>query len=178
VVITDHWPLLATSQKRTIVQTTDATSRVDAKLREGKTVPLFYLPAAEGGEGGPAKLRSKYNMVLLFLEGGAESEAYLHSLASLYPDIESAPARVIVAIAQPLEAVRELAWRERLPFMLLADEGGAKTASLLGGAGAALCVADRYGTISYIEIKLQAAELAVPKVILEWLEYVEMLCPE
>jgi peroxiredoxin len=147
-------------------------------LREGKTVPLFYLPAAEGGEGGPAKLRSKYNMVLLFLEGSADSEAYLRSLASFYPDIESASARVIAVVAQPLREVQDLTRRERLPFMLLADEAGAKTASLLGGVGAALCVADRYGTAAYVEIKSSAAELSAAKAAIDWLEFVEMLCPE
>jgi peroxiredoxin len=156
-----------------------ATSEVQApRLREGKLVPFFYLPAVGGGKSGPAALRSKYNMVLVFLEGGADSEAYLRELSGVYPDIEAGGARVIAVVARPLEETRDLAQRLQLPFAVLADEEGAKSASILGGGRAALCVADRFGMITYVEIRERASQLSSANTAVDWLEFVEILCPE
>src|SRR5687768_14650954 len=150
-----------------------ATSGVGApRIREGKQVPLFYLPSAGGGESGPAALRSKYNMVLLFLGGGPDGEAYLREMAALYREIEAEQARVIAVVTRPMEEARALAARLSLPYTLLADEGGIKTASMLGGKGAALCVADRYGSVAYVEIKEQTARLSPAQRALDWLDFV------
>jgi peroxiredoxin len=156
-----------------------ATSGVGTpRLREGKMVPLFYLPSAAGGESGPAALRSKYNMVLLFLEGGPDTEAYLREVATLYRDIEAEQARVIAVVAQPIEEARKLTAQFKLPFTVLADEEGIKTASMLGGPGAALCVADRYGTVAYVEIRERSAQLSSAQTTLDWLDFVQIQCPE
>ena len=141
-------------------------------------MPLFYLPSASGGESGPASLRSKYNMVLLFLEGGPASEAYLQEVAARYRDIEAEQARVIAVVAQPIEEARALTSRLKAPFTLLADDGGAATARMLGGAGAALCVADRYGSVVYVEIQERTDQLSPAQAALDWLDFVQIQCPE
>ena len=141
-------------------------------------VPLFYLPSAAGGESGPAALRSKYNMVLLILDSSPEAEAYLREVAALYREIEAEQARVSVVVAHPIEDARKLAAQLKLPFTLLADAGGVKTVSMLGGPGAALCVADRYGTVAYVEIRERAAQLSPVQTALDWLDFVQIQCPE
>jgi peroxiredoxin len=149
------------------------------KLREGGSVPLFYLPAVGGGQSGPAALRSKYNMVLAFVEGSAEGESYLESLAAAYRDIQDDQAKVIAVISLPLDDAAKLAERLKLPYPLLADEGGATTRRMLGEANrAALCVADRYGQTFYVEYAPTSASLPSIQAALSWLDFIQIQCPE
>src|SRR5215208_806309 len=87
-----------------------------SRLKEGARVPLFYLPATSDGQSGPATLRSKYNMVLVFVDAGAEGAEYLSSLAGAYPDILYAQARVIAIAPFSVDEARTLASTLRLPF--------------------------------------------------------------
>jgi|GEM_PF-3456756 len=149
------------------------------KLREGGIVPLFYLPAAGGGQSGPAALRSKYNMVLAFVERSAEAESYLKSLAAAYRDIQDSQAKVIAVVPLPLKDAAKLAERLKLPYTLLADEGGATAKRMLGVSNhAALCVADRYGQAFYVERATTSAALPSVQSALSWLEYIQIQCPE
>jgi peroxiredoxin len=149
------------------------------KLREGGSVPLFYLPAVGGGQSGPAALRSKYNMVLAFVEGSAEGESYLESLVAAYRDIQDSQAKLIAVVPLPLQDAAKLAERLKLPYALLADEGGATTKRMLGGSNrAALCVADRYGQTFYVEFAPKSASLPSIQSALSWLEYIQIQCPE
>ena len=142
-------------------------------------VPLFYLPAAGGGQSGPAALRSKYNMALAFVEGGPEGEAYLMALAGAYREIQDRQAKVLAVIALPLASVEEMAARLKLPYTLLADKGGATTRRMLGeGKCAALCVADRFGQVFYVATAPSAAALPPVQATLDWLDYIELQCPE
>ena len=150
-----------------------------AALKDGGKVPLFYLPSAGGGQSGPATTRSKYNLVLVFLEGGTEGETYLRSLAAIHPEILACDARLLAVVAAPLPALEEMACRLALPFTLLADDSAAKTSRMLGGEyRAGLCVADRYGIIYYLEKTPSTAGLPPATTALEWLEFVQIQCPE
>src|SRR3954447_19497290 len=96
------------------------------KLREGRLVPLFTLPAAGGGTSGPGSLRSKYNMVLAFLGMGESKQeegarAYLRALSEAYAGILDEHARVIAVVTSELEAAETLSRAAALPFTLLAD---------------------------------------------------------
>lgn len=149
------------------------------RLKEGDMVPLFYLPAVGGGQSGPAALRSKYNMVLVFVEGGAAGEAYLEALATAYREIQADQARVLAVVPLPLEDATRLAARLALPYALLADEGGAATLRMVGeGNRAALCVADRYGQAFYVELAPTAACLHSVQTAMDWLDYIQIQCPE
>jgi peroxiredoxin len=142
-------------------------------------VPLFYLPAAKGGQSGPAATRSKYNLVLVFLESGPEGEAYLQALTDIYPAILKDDARAIVVMQATLEETQRIASKLDLPFALLADDGGATTQRMLDeGNHAGLCIADRYGIIYYSEAVAKTASLPPASVIPEWLQYIEIQCPE
>jgi len=142
-------------------------------------VPLFYLPASVGGESGPAALRSKYNMVLAFVGSGPQAEAYLSSLSEAYRDVQDAQARVLAVVTLPQAAMRKLAASLRLPFTLLSDEGGSTTRRMLGDSGqVALCVADRFGQVYYVEFANSASDLSSPETALSWLDHIQIQCPE
>ena len=142
-------------------------------------VPLFYLPAVGGGQSGPASLRSKYNMVLVFVERGVEGEAYLQALSAAYREIQADQARALAVVPLPLEDAARLAARLTLPYALLADDGGATTLRMLGeGNRAALCVADRYGQAFYVELAPTAASLPSVQTAMDWLDYIQIQCPE
>ncbi len=144
-------------------------------------VPVFYLPSAsrQGGQAGPAATRSKYNLVLAFVEGTPEGAAYLQALGTIYRDILSRAARVIAVTSLPLNEARALAQRLNLPFTLLADEGSGTTHRLLGDeANAALCVADRYGIVYNLQTAHDTRALPPAQIALDWLDYVQVQCPE
>ena len=149
------------------------------ELRAQHKVPLFYLPSAAGGQSGPAATRSKYNLVLVFLESGAQTEAYLQALAAIYPSVLKDDARAIAVVQAPLEETQRIATSLDLPFTMLSDETGATTRRVLGeGNHAGLCIADRYGIIYFAEAAPTTASLPPPSVVPEWLQYIEIQCPE
>jgi peroxiredoxin len=118
--------------------------------------------------------------VLAFVEDGPEGETYLRDMASINREALSRAARVMAVMPTSVDRARVLAERLELPFMLLADEGGSTTRRLLGGeaAHAALCVADRYGIISHLEIVASSADLPPAQTAVEWLDFVQIQCPE
>lgn len=149
------------------------------RLKEGGMVPLFYLPASSGGEAGPAALRSKYNMVLAFVGAGPQAEAYLSSLAHAYGDIQACQAKVLAVVTLPLESMRDLASKLKLPFALLSDLEGKTTSRILGSGGqAGLCAADRFGQAFYVEIATSASALPSVETAISWLEHIQIQCPE
>jgi len=151
----------------------------ELQLRVMHKVPLFYLPSAAGGQSGPAAMRSRYNLVLVFLNDSPQTEPYLQSLAAIYPAILKDDARVIAVVHAALQETERLAASLSLPFTLLADDAGATTERILGaGNHAGLCVADRYGIIYFVEAASDTSALPPASVILEWLKYIEIQCPE
>jgi peroxiredoxin len=148
-------------------------------LRVGGRAPLFSLPQTSGGRSGPAATRSKYNLVLAFVPANPDGEAYLRDLASIHPDILERDARLIAVVPLALTDAQALAARLALPFALLADEDGATTARLLGETNrAALCVADEYGAIYSLDLAPSAPDLPPVRTALEWLDFVQIQCPE
>jgi peroxiredoxin len=157
----------------------DTSAAASAQLRYPGKVPVFYLPSATGGQSGPAATRSKYNLVLLFVEGGEQTSNYLQALAVIHRNILAEAARVMAVVALPLDEVRTLSERLRVPFTLLADEDGKTTTRMLGeSAHAALCIADRYGVIYYLEAVPSTSDLPDVQAVLDWLEFVQIQCPE
>jgi peroxiredoxin len=148
-------------------------------LRTGKMVPIFTLPSTEGGTHGPGALRSRYNVVLAFVGSGSSAEDYLRALAALNPGFLTEQARVIAVVEGDPQSVEVLSRRLALPFPLLADTGGHTTRRMLGDASqAALCVADRFGEVVYLQLASRADALTAPDAALDWLEYIGIQCPE
>jgi peroxiredoxin len=154
-------------------------ARQPGALRTGGRTPLFVLPQTSGGRSGPAAARSKYNLVLAFVPSDPAGEAYLRDLAASHPDIIERDARVMAVVPLALDGARELASRLELPFSLLADEDGATAARHLGeGNRAALCVADRYGSIYSLDLAPDASALPPVQTALDWLDFMQIQCPE
>jgi peroxiredoxin len=154
-------------------------STLKPKLRKGAMTPLFYLPSTGGGQSGPAALRSKYNMVLVFVDASDDGAAYLHALRELYPAILEAQARIIAVVPTPLESAQALAAKLKLPFPLLADADGSTTQRMLSGNSLhALCVADRFGQVYYLEIAPSVGELPTADTAHDWLAFIQIQCPE
>jgi peroxiredoxin len=150
-----------------------------AKLTVQGKVPMFYLPSTAGRQSGPAATRSKYNLVLLFQEDSEAGENYLRALSELHPAILESEARLMVVVPLSLENAQTSATRLNLPFTLLADEGGETTRRMLGeGKQAALCVADRYGVVYYLETVQYTTNLPSARTALDRLEFIEIQCPE
>ena len=153
-----------------------------AKLTYPGRVPVFSLPSASADEGrlsGPAAARSKYNLVLAFVEDTAEGEEYLEALKGIYGDAVARAGRVIVVVTAPLDRTKALVRRVGPPFMVLADGDGETTRRLLGEeVGAALCVADTYGVVYFLEVVASTGELPPAQTAIEWLDFVEIQCPE
>ncbi|MEO5952769.1 MAG: redoxin domain-containing protein [Chloroflexia bacterium] len=148
-------------------------------VRVGRILPIFYLPSVHGGKSGPAATRSKYNLVLTFLPNVQEAATYLQGIAQVYAEILRNDARVIAVLGADLDTTQRVAEALELPFALLADEDGATAARILGGGNrAGLIATDRYGVVYCMEATVRIEELPAPSVIPDWLEYVEMQCPE
>ena len=154
-------------------------ARQPGALRTGGRTPLFSLPQTSGGRSGPAAARSKYNLVLAFVPPNPAGEAYLCGLALIHPDVLERDARIMAVVPLSLEVARSLASRLDLPFALLADEDGATTTRHLGETNrAALCVADRYGSIYSLDLAPDASALPPVQTALDWLDFMQIQCPE
>jgi peroxiredoxin len=153
------------------------TTTQELQLRVTHKVPLFYLPSSAGGQSGPASTRSRYNLVLVFLDNSPHTEAYLRSLSDIYPAILKDDARAIAVVQASPEETQRMA--SGLPFPLLSDQEGAITHRMLGDDNdAGLCVADRYGIIYFVQAVANICTLPPAPTIIEWLEYIEIQCPE
>ncbi len=142
-------------------------------------MPLFVLPSTEGRPTGPGDMRSKYNLVLLFVNAGEPGEAYLRELVALHPDIVSEQARVLAVLPLTPDEIAGLKQELDLPFTLLADEGGETTHRMFGEVNrAALCVADRFGEIYSLEAASTAGYLPPAETALDWLLFIMVQCPE
>jgi hypothetical protein len=86
---------------------------------------------------------------------------------------------VIAVVPLRLHDATKLASRLKLPFALLADEGGETTRRMLGGEhSSALCVADRFGQVHFLAFAHTAADLPPIKAALDWLDFIQVQCPE
>ncbi len=150
-----------------------------SQLRIGGKLPLFYLPSTQGGQSGPSAMRSKYNLVLAFLPGAPQAARYLREVAEIYPQILRNDARLISVLASNLDTTQRTAQALELSFTLLSDENAATASCILGDSNrAALISTDRYGIIYFTEQAPTIDKLPQPDTILDWLEYIEIQCPE
>jgi hypothetical protein len=124
-------------------------------------------------------LRSKHNIILAFVSAGNDAEAYLRSLTEAHTRFLEEHARVIAVATLELPQAKALHSRLALPYTLLADADGALTARMLGEPGVvALVVADRFGEVYCLEVAPSPAELPSTRTALEWLQYIQVQCPE
>ncbi len=126
----------------------------------------------------PSDYRQRRNLVLVFLGEPADRSSLpvLRDLAGHYAAFQSATAEVLVVVRGPAGDADALRRRLRLPFPVLADPAGA--AHQVFGARPAVFVADRFGEIYHAERLTGRADHPAARELLEWLDYIEMQCPE
>jgi hypothetical protein len=124
-------------------------------------------------------MRSKYNLVLAFVGTGPSAETYLRELAAIHSEVLERDARAMVVVPLNLPDAQALAARLALPYPLLADEDAATASRLLGeGNTAALCVSDRFGAIYSLDVAPDTSTLPPVRTALDWLDFVQIQCPE
>ncbi len=155
-----------------------AETEIEPKMRAGRMVPTFVLPSTGGGTSGPGAYRSRYNLVLVFIESSPGAETYLSDLAKACVEIQEEQGRVLAVVRVNLSEAREIHARLGLPFPLLADEDGQVTARMLGAAKCGLCVADRFGEAVCLETAGSPQGLPPSSEALHWLIFIQAQCPE
>ncbi|HIC95105.1 TPA: hypothetical protein EYP12_00585 [Candidatus Bipolaricaulota bacterium] len=152
---------------------------------EDRLISGFRLPSTEGRLLGPWEFKHRRNLVLLFLREADSSQRLLQALARRYLNLQALHAAVLVIVGGDEEGARDLHRRFRLelPFPFLLDPED-RVAPLCLGAEAsrpALLLLDRYNALwARLEPEPQGEGEPEAEVqeIEDWLEFIELQCPE
>ncbi len=128
----------------------------------------------------PGDYRQRNNLVVVFA-GNKECErcrTLLKGLAAGDHDIRDQDARVLAVVAGSVEDARQVQERDRLPYAVVADEGGRIHREVGALDAVTVLVVDRFGEIYsiYREDKYQPVPTAGE--IVDWLQFIELQCPE
>lgn len=154
-------------------------------LRQGQLIPNWQFTSTDGAPVSMVEYRQKKNVVLAFA-GDKDCDhcrVLLRSLAAGHREIRAQDAEVLAVIAGSLDDARQVKARDRLPYTVVADEGG-RVHREVGALGegetpvVTVLVADRFGEVysTYRESKHQA--LPTVGEIVDWLQFIELQCPE
>lgn len=148
--------------------------------------PYFALPSGLGRRVGIDQYRSRYNVVLCFLDD-ADSDATrraLQAFAAQRPRYQRNEAEVLVVLAASVERVTELQQSLALPYPLLADPERRTRAlfeKLLGPQptdGPLFFVLDRFNAPFAALGDAEPDDPALQRELLDWLALIELQCPE
>ena len=151
----------------------------------GDMLPEFHLPAAGGRAVQLWDYKQHKQLILLALHAPAclDCRQLLKSFAGSYAAFREEETEVLALFPAPLAAVEQAQQELRLPFPLLADEGGEALRRLAprdeaGNPSLALLVADRFGALYARYTAGTTDGLPSPDLVLRDLEYIEIQCPE
>jgi peroxiredoxin len=154
------------------------------KLEMEMVVPDFVLPSLDGKTVSPRQYKQRENLVIAYLDlnGCDECASFLRDLADNYHLYRSDEAEILAVFPQPLAELRSEVGIQGLPFPLLSDEHGlvrgAYFDGMAGGAAAGVFITDRYGALRSVMIAQEGRDLPSQQSILDWLNLIEMECPE
>jgi peroxiredoxin len=148
--------------------------------------PYFALPSGLGRRVGIDQYRSRYNIVLCFLDDAnpAATARALQAFAAHRPRYQRNEAEVLVLLAASIERVTELQQSLSLPYPLLADperRTRALFAKLLPQQppdGPLFFVLDRFNAPFAALGDAQPEDPALQQELLDWLALIEVQCPE
>ncbi len=151
----------------------------------GTFLPLFDLPEADGGRVESWHYHGRRNLVL-FLFNRADClncRTLLGLLSAEYENILVEEAELIVVLPGTPEEARALKhdFRLRCPVLYDKDQDIYRRLDALGAGGqprAAILITDRYGEIYKAVVTEDERELPNITEILNWLNFVEIQCPE
>lgn len=147
-------------------------------LERGATLPGLQLKEALGKEVRTGDYRGRCNLVLFLSHspGCDRCEELLRELAAGYGGLVAAEAEVLAIVPASPEEAAGLKQRLGLPFPVLTDAGG-DSARQLGGAPAVI-VADRFAEVFTVDRAGEGHRLMSVWEIADWLEFIEVQCPE
>lgn len=155
-------------------------------LDAGEMLPLFTLPAADGGLVSLWSYKQREQVVLLLLPDltAAAARRLLRAYSAAYPTFRAEKTVVLALLPLAPELLALEQARLDVPFPLLADAAG-ETLKRLGAWDAdrqaplpTVLVADRYGALYTRYSAPDVGELPTPDGVLKDLEYLAMQCPE
>ncbi len=145
--------------------------------------PVLELESPYGYRVSLAQYRSRYNLVLYFPQSVAEGVAALSSFAERTDDYWEKNARAVIVLPAPagmLVPARRLP-PTVIPLLDPGRQGSRLYERLLPGEGrgeALLFVLDRYAVPFAALIGENPVDMHVQDQILEWLDFIELQCPE
>jgi peroxiredoxin len=147
------------------------------KILDHSLVPNFDLPATGSRRIMTWTYKGQKNLVILFAPSVlSELRKHLDMLVSLYPRYQEHNAEVIVVSKDNIESLDELSGQLGLPFPLVSDVDGSVTDRYTDQEPAAFVI-DRYGEL-YAQSAPSDQETLDHKQMLDWLQLIEMQCPE
>lgn len=155
----------------------------DELPKTGVRFPDFELPTECGCPMRLSDLRGRSDAVIVFTDDRSVTEKLLVEVADHYVAFKNEEAAVIAVIRGSTEECARLRERLRLPFAVLPDFSGSVYRLVgandnQGHAAAALYVTDRYGEVFASFRTRDGQTLPSVSEILEWLEFVNIQCPE
>jgi hypothetical protein len=120
-------------------------------LERGDSVPHFDLHSAFGEPFSYGSIWQHHNLVLVTLPTGQAESAqhYTTQIASFLPEFNARNAICVVA-----------------------------RGTVAGVAGPGILIADRWGEVVHVEAHDEVADFPPLRELLEWLDYVQIRCPE
>lgn len=156
----------------------------ERKLEMEKVVPDFTLPSLDGGQIGPGTYKQRANLVIAYLDLDrcGECKDFLRDLADSYQLYRADETEILAVCLQPVGELRGQVGTLGLPFPVLSDEHGAVRGIYFSGEPGqpmgGVFITDRYGALRVRMFSQTGAELPAQKEILDWLDLIEMECPE
>ncbi len=154
------------------------------KLEMEKVVPDFILPAVGGKQVSPRDYKQRANLVIAYLDLDRCGKCvdYLRELADNYHVYRELETEVIAVSPQPISDLQSRIGTMGLPFSVLSDEQGQVGRVYLGdqagGLVGGIFVTDRFGALRTQVLAQGENDLPNQETILDWLNLIEMECPE
>ena len=156
----------------------------ERKLEMDRVVPGFALPSLDGKQVGPGDYKQKANLVIAYLDldrCGACKD-FLRSLSDNYHLYRADETEILAVCPQPVDELRGQVGAVGLPFPVLSDEKGAVRGIYFSGEPgqpvAGVFITDRYGALRNQMISQNSGDIPAQQDILDWLDLIEMECPE
>ncbi len=153
-------------------------------LEMEKVVPDFILPAVSGKQVSPREFKQRANLVIVYLDLDRCGKCvdYLRELADNYHVYRELETEIIAVSPQSISDLQSKTGTMGLPFPVLSDEQGqvrrvyleSQASRLIGG----IFVTDRFGALRAQILAQGEADLPNQQTILDWLNLIEMECPE
>lgn len=160
-----------------------ATARtVEPTIRgpaSGRFLQSFALPARDGREVRPRDFRQRTNLVLYFFHGAGclACRDLLADLGAHAAELRASSAKVL-AISAAREEAAPSSTAEFGPDIVVLDDPGHAAAAAQDVEPPAVVVADRFGEIWAAWEGDGQHRLPNAQDIIEWLEFIEIQCPE